>query len=140
MLPINTSQILSFLCQPADSLNDFSVTIKNGIVSIVKYDEAKIGRPQPTEQEIIDAGNDLTQVNGQTFSQWGAEHGADPTLTARRKAKEEVQGKIFLKAIVKYLVDEINVLRSAQTPPLQNITYIDAIDAIKSIINSGNAD
>jgi hypothetical protein len=82
-LPTNTSTILMFLGHSV--LNDYEVSNRNGVVSMLWLSVA----PEPTEQQIIDAGNDLTVVNGQTFSQWHAENGADATLTARKQAKDK---------------------------------------------------
>ena len=80
--PANTADVISFLLPAA---TDYEVRSSNAVVSVAWSDVLT----EPTEQEIIDAGNDLTLVNGQTFSQWKAENGGDPTLTNRKRSKNE---------------------------------------------------
>lgn len=78
MLPINTPAILTHITGEADT---WSVLNRGGNYSIAGWTSAT---PQPTEAEIIAHG--ATQA----FLDWEAEHGGDPTLTARRIAKEAV--------------------------------------------------
>jgi hypothetical protein len=80
--PDNTSQVLRFLgyvpfSQEANS-GDFFVESVLGAVSLSWLHTD----PQPTEQQITDT------LASQAFLDWEAEHGGDPTLTARRIAKE----------------------------------------------------
>ena len=67
----------------------WNASLKQGIAIIRAWDDALAGQTQPTDQEITDAGNDLTTVNGQVFSEWQAENGGDPVLTNRRIATED---------------------------------------------------
>ena len=68
----------------------------------------ELGTP-PTQQEIDDALADLTIVNGQTFSQWRAEHGGDPVLTLQRKAKELLDAEQAEAALTRAALKELVV-------------------------------
>ena len=82
----NTSLTLQFLGFSNNIAPfDYEVSIANSIVTLKWYSAL----PQPTEQEVLDASNDLTTVNSQLFSEWFAENGGDPVLTNRRLAMEE---------------------------------------------------
>ena len=77
-LPGNTPKILEYL--GFQNTVDFDVVKEsNGITNLLWYPVDT----EPTEQEIIDVGN------SQAFLDWKAEHGDDPTLTRRRKARED---------------------------------------------------
>jgi hypothetical protein len=98
--------------------------------------------PQPTEQEIIDAGNDLTTVNGQVFSEWYAEHGGDATLTLRKRASDLLDNVNYNEALIRALafviLDEINLLRAEHS--LADRTQAQLRTAIKAKIAAGDAD
>lgn len=47
---------------------------------------------------------------------------------------------VVMRAIVELLVDQLNVLRAAVSPPLAAITYAQAKTAIANKINAGSAD
>lgn len=47
---------------------------------------------------------------------------------------------VILRALVMVLVDQLNVLRAAVSPPLSAITYAQAKSAIAAKINAGSAD
>ncbi len=83
----------------------FELTQAVGGIQITKW---LSGQPQPTEQQIVDAGNDLTQVNGQTFSQWYAENRGDSVLTANKKANKEIDVDVLLRKIVAAIATEFN--------------------------------
>ena len=113
MLPTNTTTILMFLLPGTEPEKHYSVGKTNTTINIEFYDETAVGQPQPTEQEIIDAGNDLTTVNGQVFSAWYAENGGDPVLTFRRQAKEALDAQEsriegLLRAMALVILDELN--------------------------------
>jgi hypothetical protein len=61
---------------------------------------------QPTEQEIIDAGN------SQAFIDWYADHGGDLALTRRRIARDAIDGlrdtDHLIRAALFAIVDELN--------------------------------
>ena len=99
--------------------------------------------PQPTDQEIIDAGNDLTTVNSQLFSEWYAENGGDPIATLRRKAREALdkqnaETEALIRALAFVVMDEINLLRAEHS--LAARTPAQLRDAIKAKITAGDAD
>ena len=83
-LPLNTATIIEFLRPNAVSAENFTVTIKNGVVTIPRYDEVAIGQPQPTEQSIISTGN------SQAFQDYEDEHGKDPIKTRRRELRDRI--------------------------------------------------
>ena len=97
---------------------------------------------QPTDQEIIDAGNDLTTVNGQLFSQWYAENGGDVTLTLRKTASDALDkinsNEALIRALAFVVMDEINILRAQHS--LADRTPAQLRNAIKAKITSGDAD
>ena len=105
-LPTNTASILLFLGYQVDT--DFSVGVDNlGVTTFIWYSVS----PEPTEQEIIDAGNDLTIVNGQVFSEWYAENGGDATLTGRKKARDLSSGvDMQTRAVIHTLNQRVNWL------------------------------
>ena len=87
--PSNLHDALAFLIGRDGKKDDsWEVSRKGGVGIIHLWDTDKTGRTQPTEQEMADVVNDATQVNGQVFSEWFAEHGGDPVLTRRRKLRE----------------------------------------------------
>jgi hypothetical protein len=94
-LPNDTAMLLAFLTPAADPENDdyFRVSSRAGVVSIDYWNTGLLG-VQPTELEITNASNDLTPVDhGEgpvLWSAWIAERGGDPSLTTRKKAKDEV--------------------------------------------------
>jgi hypothetical protein len=101
--------------------------------------------PQPTDQEIINAGNDLTTVNGQVFSEWYAEHGGDPILTLRREAQEALDAQnsrieALIRALALVTMDEINVIRADSAINLPERTAEQLRTAIKTKIGDGDAD
>ena len=164
-LPANTSLILQFLHQSEGPLEAWSVRQDGaGTITIDAWDAAA---PQPTEQAIIDAGNDLTEINGQTFSQWEAEHGGDAAATAQRKVVETIDRptqrlEVILRGLALLSMDEVNILRTwmrdfkaevaaatslgnlqariAGLSTLNDRNKLQAMAGIKNKINSGNAD
>lgn len=127
MLPANTASILQFLGF-ADSV-DFSVGAdSDGVVSIEVWSSVQ---PQPTEQEIIDAGNDLTLVNGQTFSTWLAEHGGDTDLTRRRLAKELIDKVNANEQVIRALAIAVNARTNQIALRVNQI--LDAIDSANNL-------
>ena len=135
--PNNTSTICTFLGYISPTDFNVSITTKHGIVLTWFHTD-----PQPTEQEIIDAGNDLTTVNGQVFSEWYAENGGDATLTLRKRASDLLDkvndSEALLRALVLVMVDEINILRAEHS--LADRTAAQVRTAIKNKLNSGDAD
>lgn len=100
---------------------------------------------QPTDQEIIDASNDLTTVNGQLFSEWYAEHGGDHVATMRRKAKDALDDQnretnALIRALALVILDEINALRTHAAIGLTARTAAQVRTAIKGKITAGDAD
>ena len=81
-LPLNTATIIEFLRPNAISAENFTVTIKNGLVTIPRYDETSIGQPQPTEQVII------STATSQAFLDFEDERGKDPIKTRRRRLRD----------------------------------------------------
>ena len=144
-LPQNTGQILIFLHNiSTDPDYYFIVRIisATGLPEITYWNTVELGT-QPTEQEIIDAGNDLTTVNGQVFSEWLAEHGGDPILTLRREAQEALDAQnsrieALIRAFALVMVDEINLLRTEHS--LADRTAAQLRTAIKNKIAAGEAD
>ena len=136
MYPFNTALILRFL---GHSITDFEVTkTKTGY----RVDWTSVDT-EPTEQEIIDAGNDLTTINGQVFSVWYAENGGDPVATLRRKAREALdkqnaETEALIRALAFVVMDEINILRAEHS--LTDRTPAQLRTAIKAKITSGDAD
>jgi len=134
MLPANTALILRFLGWGYD---DYQVS-KSDVITIEWYSVS----PQPTEQEIIDAGNDLTTIDGQLFSEWFAEHGGDSALTLRRKAKDQLSATTDMPALVRALMlitmDEINTLRAQHSLPARTPAQLKT--AIRNKLNAGDAD
>lgn len=155
-LPLNTGTVLEFLGY--SPLSDYETAISSGVVALIWLS----AQPQPTEQQIIDAGNDLTTINGQTFSQWYAENGGDAVATAKKLAKDlqdsDAAQNRALRAVVKLMVDEINSLRqwvttfksetaaatnlanfqsrvANNTPNLADRTYPQAKNAINDLID-----
>lgn len=102
------------------------------------------GDPQPTEQQIADYANDVTNLpNGQTFTQWQQEHGGDVAQTFRRKAKEaldrvQAEQEGLLRALALVVLDEINTLRAEHSLAARTPTQLR--NAIKAKITSGDAD
>ena len=97
-LPTNHKHILAFLTPDSvPNVGGVGVWIVSSTGVIAEWNVTAAGRSQPTEQEVLDAGNDLTVVNGQTFSQWLAEHGGDATQTKRRQAREKIDDAIDIK-------------------------------------------
>ena len=99
--------------------------------------------PQPTEQAVQDALADATTVNGQTFSQWLAEHGGDSVATFRRKAREaldeqQAETEGLIRALALVVMDEINLLRAEHSLAARTPAQIRT--AIKNKIDSGEAD
>ena len=137
--PNNTFTILKFLTQE-NILAGVTVIDRQGIVTIDEWN-SDYG-VEPTEQEIIDAGNDLTTINGQVFSEWYAENGGDATLTLRKKASDLLDkvndSEALLRALVLVMVDEINILRAEHS--LADRTAVQVRTAIKNKLNSGDAD
>lgn len=80
-------------------------------MTIDRWDDAT---PQPTDQEIIDAADDLTTINGQVFSQWLPSYGGDLVLTLRREAKERLAEAtaeaVKLRAVLVYISKKHNAL------------------------------
>ena len=138
--PINAAKVLRFMEPTLSQPDDYQLIDRES--TGIEFEYWNTG-PEPTEQEIIDASNDLTVVNGQTFSQWLAEHGGDPVATFRRQAKEaldkqssETEGLIRALALV--VLDEINTLRGQHA--LAPRTAQQLRDAIKSKLTAGDAD
>lgn len=130
-----TPFVLSFL---GFSRNvDFEVENRKGAYSVRWLS----GATQPTEAEVDDAQADVTVVNGQTFSQWRAEHGGDSTLTFRREAKDRIDALItesaVLRALVFRLVEELNA-HSATTNAIllaaENATSLASFQAAMNAI------
>ena len=73
--------------------------------------------PQPTEQDVID------HLASQAFADWIQENDrvlGDPVLVQRREADEfldSMKGQP-IRAVMEAMLDEINILRAAATPPL----------------------
>ena len=90
-LPLNLEDTLNFMAQLKSGtlIGAWNCYIRQGTAYINSWNDTIAGMTQPTDQEIIDAGNDLTVVNGQVFSVWFAENGGDPVLTNRRVATED---------------------------------------------------
>ena len=90
----------------------------------------------------IDAGNDLTTVNGQVFSEWDAENGGDATLTLRKQAQDALDkiasNEALIRALALVVLDEINLLRDEHA--LANRTAAQLRTAIKTKIAAGEAD
>jgi hypothetical protein len=141
-LPNNTAVILRFM-----GYDDFAYDARfaDGIVILSQWDDVLAGGPQPTDQEIIDAGNDLTTVNGQVFSEWYAEHGGDPILTLRREAQEALDKQnsrieALIRALALVTMDEINIIRADPDINLPARTAEQLRTAIKTKIADGEAD
>jgi hypothetical protein len=135
-LPNNTGQIIQFMYGVAQTAN---VEIGRIPVEIIIWDSA-LGT-QPTEQEIIDAGNDLTTVNGQVFSVWLAEHGGDPALTFRRLAKEALDkqtAKIegLIRAMLLVVLDEMNLHADKMNEINASVDAASNFNAFKSDLQS----
>jgi hypothetical protein len=91
-LPINTSEVLRYLTG-SKAHDSWKVRIRKTGVTI---EEWHLPDDQPTESEIIAA------ASSQAFLDWEAEHGGDPTLTARRIAKEATStpaGKLLVALV-----------------------------------------
>ena len=136
MYPQNTSQIFEFL--GFEFFKDFEV----GAGTPLRIAWLSITQ-QPTEQAVIDAGNDLTTVNGQVFSEWYAENGGDPVATLRRKAREALdkqnaETEALIRALAFVVLDEINILRAQHS--LADRTPAQLRTAIKAKITAGDAD
>ena len=108
-LPDNTKLVIPFLFPGARNFDDFELSGQGGL-HILRWNN-DLG-PEPTEQQINDAANDLTIVGGQTFSEWLAENGGDPLLTLRRLAKLALDASesnsAILRAVVLELLDHLN--------------------------------
>ena len=146
-LPANSENILRFLTGISHGVSSgaWYVSTKLGETLLHEWDEVIAGIPQPTEQEIIDAGNDLTTVNGQVFSEWLAEHGGDPILTLRREAQEALDAQnsrieALIRALALVTMDEINVIRADAQINLPARTAAQLRAAIKTKISDGEAD
>lgn len=83
-----TVEAYQFLRQGLVPEQNASFSREGGTLVVTFWETTELGA-QPTQQEVDDAVSDLTVVNGQTFSQWLAEHGGDPVLTKRREARAE---------------------------------------------------
>ena len=136
-LPTNTATILQFLNPAAIPNKQYVVYISDGNVVIGSWDESAIGSPQPTDQEITDAGN------SQAFIDWYAEHGGDAIATLRRRAKEALDAQnaeteALIRALAFVVLDEINILRAEHS--LAARTPAQLRTAIKAKITDGYAD
>ena len=120
----------------------YDARFADGIVILSQWDDVLAGGPQPTEQEITDAGNDLTTVNGQVFSEWYAENGGDATLTLRKRASDLLDNvrdnEALIRALAFVVLDEINLLRAEHS--LADRTPAQLRTAIKAKIAAGDAD
>ena len=145
-LPLNIEDVLRFMTgfvRSGMETGAWSASITGGVAIIHDWDQAIAGIPQPTEQEINDAANDLTTINGQVFSEWLSENGGDVTLTERRKGVEAVDVPTqylanLIRAVALVALDEINLLRAQAG--LQDRTFTQMRNAIKGKINSGVVD
>jgi hypothetical protein len=135
-LPVNTSSILMFLGYSPET--DFTVNDVKSIITVDWHSQDT----QPTDQEIIDAGNDLTTVNGQVFSEWFAENGGDAALTLRKRASDLLDNvnsnEALIRALAFVVLDEINLLRAEHS--LASRTPAQLRTAIKAKIAAGDAD
>jgi hypothetical protein len=138
-LPSNSSNIIIFLTGVGKE--DF-VLVRDP--SGVYLDEWNSVETQPTDQEIIDAGNDLTTVNGQVFSEWYAENGGDATLTLRKRASDLLDNvrdnEALIRALAFVVLDEINLIRENAAINLPPRTFSQLRTAIKNKIDSGDVD
>jgi hypothetical protein len=133
-LPNDTASILIFLEYQLDI--DFYVSANPTALTWLS------ASPQPTEQEIIDAGNDLTTINGQVFSEWFAENGGDAALTLRKRASDLLDNvnsnEALIRALAFVVLDEINLLRAEHS--LASRTPAQLRTAIKAKLAAGDAD
>lgn len=138
MIPANTAKILEFLGFKLDQ--DFEVGWTGTETIICKWYSVIT---QPTDQEINDASNDLTTINGQVFSAWYAEHGGNAVSTLRREAKEALDNQTadtnaLIRALAFVVMDEINILRAQHS--MADRTAAQLRTTIKNKIDSGDAD
>ena len=136
MYPSNTANIFLFL---GFNLVDFDVTLYSAGIEVKWHSVAT----QPTEQEVTDAGNDLTVVNSQVFTVWEAENGGDVTLTARKNGVDGIDltgvgASNLIRAVALVTLDEINLLRAEHS--LAARTFTQMRNAIKGKINAGDVD
>jgi len=100
MLPVNTSNIMTYLGYKVDI--DYTLGQLDAGVVLAWLSVSQ----EPTEQEIIDAGN------SQAFLDWYAEHGGNPVLTLRRQAKEALSAQhandLRFRAVMVEFVKEFN--------------------------------
>ena len=144
-LPLNLEDTLNFMAQLKSGtlIGAWNCYIRQGTAYINSWNDTIAGMTQPTDQEIIDAGNDLTVVNGQVFSVWFAENGGNPVATLRRKAREALdkqnaETEALIRALAFVVMDEINLLRAEHS--LAARTPAQLRDAIKGKITAGDAD
>ena len=126
----NTSQVLVFQGYVPES--DYVASYRNNAVVLTWSNPD----PQPTEQEITDAGN------SQAFLDWYAENGGNETLTLRKRASDALDkidaNEALLRALAFVVMDEINILRAQHS--LADRTAAQLRTAIKAKITSGDAD
>jgi hypothetical protein len=119
--PANTQEILRSLGFIPET--DFSVS-SSPITEVITLSWLSAAT-EPTEQEIIDAGNSAE------FAAWYADHGGDPVLTRRRIAREAIEGlrdtDHLIRAALFAIVDELN--RHAD----KHNEILDAVDAAVSL-------
>ena len=105
------AQTLLFLYPDLDT--EYTVLmVDNGDGSDPYIESWNDPRPQPTAQEILDVQNDITVIGGQLFSEWLAENGGDLVLTKRKKAKDEIDINMVIKAFMLLVLDELNILNA----------------------------
>lgn len=112
MIPLGTDiqRICHFLVGHVPDA-DFS---ERGKISQMTIDRWGDATAQPSDAAIVDAGNDLTIVGGETFSQWLISHGGDPVFTRRREAVERLDdvtpSGVKARAILVYMAKQHNDL------------------------------
>lgn len=131
MDPLNRINVFQFLGYK--NYEDFFITIDGDLVLVEWFHQD----PEPTDQQIIDAGN------SPEFAIWLEEHGGDALKTQRRKAKEYIddanqyQAQV-LRAFMLLMIDELNILRAQHG--LADRTPLQLRNAIKNKIADGDAD
>ena len=131
------AQTLLFLYPDLDT--EYTVLmVDNGDGSDPYIESWNDPRPQPTAQEILDVQNDITVIGGQLFSEWLAENGGDLVLTKRKKAKDEIDINMVIKAFMLLVLDELNILRAEHG--LSARTSAQLRSAILDKITDGSAD
>jgi hypothetical protein len=137
-LPASTARVLNSLGY--EPIVDYLVKSDGGTVTVQWFSSD----PQPTEQQINDWATDAVNLpNGQTFSQWLADHGGDSTLTLRRSAKEALddtaEGRSALvRAALLVFMDEVNTLRAIHSLPARTGSQLRT--AIANKLTAGDAD